>query len=715
VAEQSGIDPQVLEDLNWTPSGEIPAAPLLRATPRDREEAATLLEEARHAESLGGEGIQKARRIYRGLLVAAGLVESASEESHPGGVDMASDTVARALLGWGRIHEVSQPEVAQLAYRQVVTFFPDLSDLSRQAGQRLEALREGSAQPFADPPPTAIERFPHAPLLVVDIDAARMAADFPEVSLYHALASIPDLQDPKLDRLIHRLREIHEIVLTSLNQLESFHLGVWIDSEAFGANPEQGLKSRSVLGIGKLRGSSEEVKSTLDLGDPEGSYSGTDYYKIDDDLYLIFLEEWGYLGNLEVLREVVDRGATHSHPHLSGADAPYQKMRREVGSGASLLAYLDLEGFLRGPAVAFARSTDLLDEDRLLASLVLAGALGINGISGLALGVSMEEETLSANLALSHSEKGLFRLLYSEPCDSAATRYLPAGVDAMAGLHLTCRSLVEPVQDFLGESPLGLATPVYLAHYEKVLSSIAQALEIEVDPVGLVEQGFASELGIGVQVPPGIILFPNLVAVVPVGDSDTLGADLERVLTRELGIEFSEGESGGIGYRHGILPDIQPPFIVDFSFLVREGMLIAATHPDLLVASVQARTSGRNLGNETVYRSFRDSLPTPDNFQIYLGPSLARQLAMWVSSPGVLAGIDDNRAVLREVVKESLGKVQSNPGASGLGILFDKDRVQMSLRMSHFRSWVVAYLCLTQGGEPVADTDQKGESDSSQP
>ena len=203
---------------------------LLVRKPRSREEAVDLLEEARQAESLGGISTRKAASIYRGILEAARLAGAEKDSATDSdAIGIPSETVARALLGWGRVNEIENPEEARFAFNRVRTFFPDLEDLKKKAEKELAEMDRDNRSTLAKSPPTAIEKFPTTPLFVVDIDTRRFRREFPEISLVQGLRTIPGLTEDEAAGFLDNLDEVHDVIEKVLEQVESIHVGLWLD------------------------------------------------------------------------------------------------------------------------------------------------------------------------------------------------------------------------------------------------------------------------------------------------------------------------------------------------------------------------------------------------------------------------------------------------------------------------------------------------------
>ena len=675
---------------------------LLLYQPRDRDEAVELLEEAKHAESVSDPSARKAALLYHGILESARLVDSEGKEGEAAeAVEIPSETVAQALMGWGRVNEIEDPEQSRWAYEQVAVFFPDLEEICQQAGSRLAALAENGRAVLASPPPSAVEMFPAQPHIILDIDTVQLKKEYPKISLYQALRSLSGSEDKKLSRFMKDLEEGDALISKILDQTESIHAGAWID---LGIPPQ---KPGGVTGliVAKLSASPEEFVKTMDLGRPEGDYNGTDYWNVDGNAYIAFKDGWAFFGEEEEMRLAGDRQHSRRYESLLNRDSPYQRMRRQLGAGATIFGYVDAEAVLEGPALSFAKSVDPeVNYEELVQSLIVSGILGLNSIQGLALALSTEDGNLTASLALAHGGKGIFHVLRSEPCESAIPSFLPPDLDGMASLRIACDNIPKALSAFVNVNLLGKAAPIYTAQYETLVKHASTDLGFHIDPLHLLQEGLGSELSLGVRIPEGIIPIPNLLVALPVGDSKTVLDSVEKVMAKDLKMEFQEEQAEGHWYRHTLLPEV--PIPVDVSYTLVDGVLLVASNPSLLVDSIRAHKSGDNLQANAGYRDFRASIPSPGNLQIYLARSLAKGLAIWGKSPAVLSSIPESHQEIREVLKTSLDQIIDQPDASGVGLVFAEDRVQASLRLSNFRPLLVSFLCLTKGQEMREHTSE---------
>ena len=710
VAERFRIQPSEIERLNPEADESITGLLLLRG-PKNREEAIEILQEARYAESQGGRSRDRAAALFHEILRSASLVESATGSvSLREPIEIPSDVVAQALLGWGRIHEGSEPEQSRWAYEQVETFFPDLDEFTDTARNRLAALDNPDASSFAEPPPSALRWFPESPHLSIDLDARRFASELPDVSLYRGLRRLEGSEEPELANLIEAIRKRDERIERVLGQIDSLHFGAWIDPELFGKNPEHAMNRMTKMAVGHLRVSPDEFARNLRLGDPAAHVETYDVWKLDEDTYLALGGEWGFLGGEATLRAAVKGAESRSYPRLEAPDSAYQRMRREVGSGYSMFAFVDLEGFLEGPALAYARNVPIEDKEGFVLSLVVSGLLGFNSIQGLAAGLDFEGGTLSADLALAHGGRGILGSIHPQLCDPVVPSFIPKDLEGLLVLQSGCRTLLDPLSGLLKADWLGKAQPAYSAQYRTAVSELSRQIGTPIDPLDLLGKGLGREIGLGFRLVDGPLPFPNWIVALPLGYDGSILPALEATLRDKMEISFAEAEVEGQVYRHGTIPGI--PLYIDLAFTELEETLLVATHSTLLEDAVRARRDGETLDNHAQYRDLRISAPTPNVAQLYLSSSFTRKLAEYGSSGLGQAAIHESHPALRKIVKSTLARIASDPKSSGLGVLLAEDRLQVSLRVADFRSWLITALCVAGGREP---RDERSDSSQSAP
>jgi len=715
-AERFGISPELLKKLNPVFSNGDRRI-LLICEPRDKNEAVELLEEARVSESSGGREVGKAAAIYAGILKAASLLPaSRGQTDKPDAVEIPSETVAEALLGWGRVNEMSEPDRSRWAYGQIQAFFPDLAEVCVEADQRLSALDQNGVSILPDPPPSAVEMFPWEPHVVLDIDAKKLEREFSGISLYEALRPLENSGEKETSEFVKKLGEIDSVVTKVLKQVESIHLGARIDLDPAPGVSRKGHHEQSILAVAKLAGTPDDFVRGLDLGAPDGDFEGIDYWNVERDLVLAFKDGWAFFGRERDVELWKSRRPPQAYPSFTEAGSPYQRMRREVGTGATVFGFVNAEALLEGPALSFARNADLEKEgEEMVQSLLISGLLGINSIQGVALALSAEGGALVANLALAHGGKGIFYVLQSELCESPGPSYFPSNLDGMVSLKTACGSPIQAISHFVDLSLLGKAAPVYTAQYENVVERVSKELGFKLDPVELLNRGFGSELRVGVRFPEGIIPVPNAIVAIPVGDSRELFSSLEGVLAKELKMDFQEGEVEGQWYHRALLPGV--PIAVEVAYTIIDDTFLAATHPGLLSDGIRGYQTGENLLSSPTYRDFQASIPSPGNLEVYFAPSLSKALALSGKSLASLSSIPDSRKDIRDILNGSLNQILENPGVSGLGFIFAPDRAQLSVRLSNFRPLLVGFLCLAKGKQPVKkvadtspDSDRRVES-----
>jgi len=690
IAEKFSLDPKTIEDLNptlWSRPSKI----LLVERPRDAEEAMLLLEEAKRVEVLGGVGARKAERLYRGILVAAGLIPS--ESGNPKLVEMSSDTVAQALLAWGKIHESSDTNQSDWAYRQVQMYFPDKTAYYSKAVDRLNRMETDPESFVYPPPPSALEGFPFSPHLLIDIDANRLASQLRNLNLPETFAELSEHPNERVRRRHDRSVERFEETLSILSHLRSVHIGGWVDPDLYSSNPETGFKESVWVIVGRLESTFDEFASSVGLSDMDRKIGEYEIYPLGDEALLATDRQSLIVAKNEILEELIESGPPFHHPNLASPDSAYQRARAETGSGVSIFGYFDLEGFLQGPGLAFAREGEVEGEDAIFLSLLLSAAVGVNGIQGLALGLDYDRDALTARADLCHENDGILALFSGAPCAGTTLRFFPLETHGFLQVLRPCTPAVEELLAFDIDSVLGIAGPVYRAHYERLVDRFEAEKGVRFDPLALFRSGMASEISVGVQLPGGMVPIPNLLVSAPTTLASREFQNLEAFFTREENVEFVEERLAGQWYRHAVVP-IESPLFLDLSYTVYDGCFFLTNNSDLIAQAIEKEPERPGFGSTTDFKEFSEEWFPSNHLTLYVSKDLSQRLARL--SRALLSGNleDPLKGPFARIFQSQMDEVIGNSQYSGLGVRLGEDGIKGNLQIRSFRHWFSALLSL---------------------
>lgn len=688
VGDQYGIPIETLETLNPSLWGR-PDRVILVDQPRNPEEAVLLLEEAKRVELLGGLGVRKAKVIYEGILRAARLLPTESDP--PIAVEMPSDIVAQSLLGWGKIHEGAENGQAEWAYHQVRLFFPDRQEYFSKAAARLKVIEGGEDDSEAPETSTGLEWFPFSPHLIIDIDAERLAGQLRRLDPPAAFENLAEHPDERVRKRRERGKNRFNEILDILDCLHSIHIGGWVDPEIYGYDPEEGLQESQWVVVGRLRIPYADFVDNLGIPDATGERLGYTLHDLGRGTHLASWGEHILVAKEQTLLDLIDHTPPFDHPHLSSPESAYQRAKTESGAGSSIFAYFDLEGFLRGPALAFARRGDVDDEEAVAISLILSGVIGMNSIQGLFLSLDYDRDELAAKLGLRHRNEGLLTLFTGPPCPTRTLQYFPQEIQGLLQILRPCTPAVEALLHLDFDRILGLAGPVYRAHYAAWVDQFETGLGARLDPLALLKSGVLNEISLGVQLPGGMVPIPNLLLAAPVSRSTEEFREMERIFTREGEHPFIEEKAGNHWLRHVLIP-IDAPLFLDLSYTLHQGTLLVSNNPDLIRQAVRSAEGGERFETDADFREFREEWLPSHHLSLYLSGELTSRLSQWSrASASSRMGAPEKEPFLR-VIQSEFDAIARNPHASGLGIRLADKAMVASVRFRLFRSWLNAFL-----------------------
>ncbi|MCB9767733.1 MAG: hypothetical protein H6752_06015 [Candidatus Omnitrophica bacterium] len=690
MAQKFHLDPVDLQDLNptlWAKPDKI----LLVHSPRNAEEAVLLLEEAKRAEMLGGVGVRKATLLYRGLLEAAKLIPS--ETASPRIVEMPSDVVAQALLGWGKIHESKDPNQAQWAYRQVRVYFPDRTDYLSQATDRLAQMEAVEGPPVIPGPESGLQWFPFSPHILVDIDAERLERELRNLNLVETFDALAEHPNERVRRRYEGGREKWEETLRILSHMKSVHIGGWVDPEIYGHDPEEGLRESRWLIVGQLKSSFEEFSQGLDLPSATETREGFSLHDIGGGSVLASNREQVLVGKQRIVDRVIAEKPPFNHPRLSSPESGYQRARYDTGAGSAVFGYFDLEGFLQGPALAFARNGNPEDREAVFISLLLSGLIGVHSIEGLAFSLDSDHDALSVRASLRHGGGGILNLFAGDPCPERTLRFFPQRIHGFLQLRRPCTPAVNGLLDLRLDSFLGFAAPVYRAHYERFLEMEQEEEGLKIDPLVFLESGMLDEISVGLEIPSGMVPLPNLLIAAPTSLASPEFKTMETYIERDEGVQFSEDQINGHWIRHTLIP-IESPLFLNLSYTLHEGTLLLASNPELIGAALENEAVSPRLETDSDFREFRQEWFPNSHLSLYLSKTLTTRLAR-LGRVSVTADLESPLAEpFARIFQSQMDALVEDSHFSGLGVRLGENGVHGHLLIRPFKAWFSALLSM---------------------
>ena len=107
----------------------------------------------------------------------------------------------------------------------------------------------------------------------------------------------------------------------------------------------------------------------------------------------------------------------------------------------------------------------------------------MNSIQGLFLSLDYDRDELTAKLGLRHRNEGLLTLFAGPPCPGRTLRYFPAETQGLLQVLRPCTPAVEALLQMDFDQVLGLAGPVYRAHYSAWVDQFEKGMGARLDPL----------------------------------------------------------------------------------------------------------------------------------------------------------------------------------------------------------------------------------------